>query len=191
MEDAGECADFAPYTVNSLTETISPPQAGNLQLCSPGDAFLIVSNTNPEFTYILYDDLITSEPLAEDVSGRFKIKVKNNRTFYISQRTGNCESERTEVGVTIGTASVNIPTAITPNGDGINDTWKIEGIEIYSRSSIEVFTRTGEKVFNSKGGAQIFDGKWRGNLLPTGVYYYIVKLDPDCNPLSGSLTIVR
>ncbi len=49
-----------------------------------------------------------------------------------------------------------------------------------------VFTRYGEKIFESKGYNKPFDGTTNGRQLPAGVYYYIINLNTDCNLLSGS-----
>jgi gliding motility-associated-like protein len=96
------------------------------------------------------------------------------------------------VQVTIeGISALNIANTITPNGDGINDYWKISGIENYPNASVQIFTRYGQKVFDSKGYAQPFDGTSNGTPLPVGVYYYIINLNTNCNLLSGNLTIIR
>ncbi len=65
---------------------------------------------------------------------------------------------------------------VSPNGDGINDTWVIENIADYPEAVIRVFDRNGREVFrtddyrNDWGGTQGNGGK----LLPVGSYYYIV-----------------
>ena len=58
-------------------------------------------------------------------------------------------------------------------------------------SLVQVFTRYGQKVFESKGYEHPFDGTHGGKELPTGVYYYIINLGTSCNILSGNVTIIR
>ncbi|WP_367119159.1 gliding motility-associated C-terminal domain-containing protein, partial [uncultured Mucilaginibacter sp.] len=48
-----------------------------------------------------------------------------------------------------------------------------------------------QKVFESKGYTQPFNGKLGGSLLQPGVYYYIINLNTSCNLLSGSITLIR
>ena len=111
--------------------------------------------------------------------------------FYLTQFVGNCESKALEVNITIGSSGVIIPNTFTPNNDGINDLWAIKGLDSYPDVLVQVFTRYGQKVFESKGYSQYFDGKLGGTNLPAGVYYYIINLNSKCSLLSGSLTIIR
>ncbi|WP_184546756.1 gliding motility-associated C-terminal domain-containing protein [Mucilaginibacter sp. FT3.2] len=54
-----------------------------------------------------------------------------------------------------------------------------------------MFNRYGQKLFESKGYGQPFNGTFNGKALPTGTYYYIINLSKNCNLLSGSVTILR
>jgi len=104
---------------------------------------------------------------------------------------GDCESSRTQVNIALILLQADIPNIITPNNYGINDYWQINGIESYPNAEVQVFTRYGQKVFESKGYAKPFDGTYNGQKLPVGAYYYIINLNNKCNLLSGSLTIIR
>ncbi|MGA9648339.1 gliding motility-associated C-terminal domain-containing protein [Pedobacter sp.] len=86
---------------------------------------------------------------------------------------------------------LQIPNSITPNGDGINDTWKIIGASNYPDAEFYVFNRNGDKIFYSKGDVKDFDGTKNGKPLSVGVYYYMIDLKTDCGKLSGSLTILK
>lgn len=70
-----------------------------------------------------------------------------------------------------------IPGGLSPNGDGINDTWDIQGLENYPVTSISVFDRWGKKLFFSTSGSTSWDGTSNGRECPTGDYYYIIELD--------------
>jgi len=86
---------------------------------------------------------------------------------------------------------VIIPTIITPNNDGYNDTWIMPGIEMYPDASVEVFDRWGKRVFFSKGYATPWDGTFKGNALPMDSYHYVIRLRPEYEPIKGTITIVR
>jgi len=192
VNDASGCGLVsASYTVQNQSENISPPSVSNLQLCSAGDALLQVSSPSSGYSYRLYADQTATTPLDEQTSGNFKITVKSNTILYVSQVSGTCESQRTAVQVSVGISAVDIANAFTPNGDGINDYWVINGIASYPLATIQVFTRYGQKIFESKGYATPFDGTFEGKKLSPGVYYYIINLKSNCNLLSGSLTIIR
>lgn len=75
--------------------------------------------------------------------------------------------------------------ALSPNGDGINDTFHIKGIVNYPDNTVEIYNRWGVKVFDAKSyneSDNVFagysDGRVtvkRGEKLPTGTYFYIIK----------------
>lgn len=84
-----------------------------------------------------------------------------------------------------------IPSAFTPNQDGVNDTWEIQGIAGYPNASINVFNRWGRLVFHSRGYPLAWDGTAGGIPLPPGVYYYLIDPGIFLAPISGSLSIIR
>ena len=88
---------------------------------------------------------------------------------------------------------VVIPTGFTPNGDGYNDTWIIDFVELFPDIEVEVYSRWGELLFQSVGYQQPWDGRYEGGMVPVGTYYYVVKLnDPDFpEPFTGPLTVIR
>ncbi len=179
------------YTIAEDSENIPAPSASNVQLCSAGNALLRVNNAQASVTYRLYDNPSSPHIIDEQKGGSFKVNVTANQSFYISQLNGTCESERAEMQVTVGLSAKDIVNTFTPNGDGVNDYWKINSIESYPQASIQVFTRYGQLVFNSIGYAHPFDGTFSGKKLPAGVYYYVINLGTSCKILSGSLTIIR
>ncbi|MDP5074869.1 MAG: gliding motility-associated C-terminal domain-containing protein [Flavobacteriales bacterium] len=74
---------------------------------------------------------------------------------------------------------ITIPQAITPNGDGYNDSFVIEGIEYYPNNELVIFNRWGVEVFRANGYQNDWDGRSSSKLnvggedLPTGTYYYL------------------
>jgi gliding motility-associated-like protein len=84
-----------------------------------------------------------------------------------------------------------IPSAFTPNGDGINDTWVIKYLESYVGATVEVFNRYGQKVYSSVGYSIPWDGRYNNALLPAGVYYYLINPGHGRKTFSGSVTIIR
>jgi gliding motility-associated-like protein len=84
-----------------------------------------------------------------------------------------------------------IPNAFTPNNDGINDTWEIKYLDTYPGATVEVFNRSGARVFTSNGYAKSWDGTLNGSPLPIGVYYYVINPKSGRSAMSGSLTIIK
>lgn len=86
-----------------------------------------------------------------------------------------------------------INEVFTPNGDNINDTWMIRGIQNFPDNELQIFNRWGDIVYQITG----YDNDWRGNnnngdLLPAGPYWYIIRAnDEEDSVWSGSVTIIR
>ena len=83
-----------------------------------------------------------------------------------------------------------IPNAFTPNNDGINDTWHIETLEAYPHADVKVFNRYGQIVFDNHGITKSWDGKFKGELLSTGAYPYIIDLKNNSQLIRGVVFII-
>jgi len=87
---------------------------------------------------------------------------------------------------------LTIPNAISPNGDGINDVWNIDLIDLYPDAEIKIFNRWGELVWASeKGYPQPWNGRSKGRELPVDSYHYIIDLNNGRKVILGHVTIVR
>jgi gliding motility-associated-like protein len=85
----------------------------------------------------------------------------------------------------------DISNAFSPNGDGINDVWSLLFLQDYPNATVQILNRYGQLVFLSTGYAQPWDGKFKGQDLPIGTYYYLINLRNGKPPLVGSVTIVK
>ncbi len=84
---------------------------------------------------------------------------------------------------------IEIVDLFTPNGDGVNDTWEINFLQNIGVYSIQVFSRGGLEVMQSENYSSDWDGTFKGNALPEGTYYYIIRNDD--KEFKGPLTIKR
>jgi gliding motility-associated-like protein len=87
-----------------------------------------------------------------------------------------------------------IPNAFSPNGDGKNDKWVIANIKNYVGMYIQVFNRYGQMVFSSTDSKNFdWDGTMlgKGEPLPVGTYYYIMKGTFDLPTITGNVIILR
>lgn len=83
---------------------------------------------------------------------------------------------------------------ITPNDDGMNDTWIIYGIGEYADNKVIIFNRWGGPVWEADGYDN-YDVVWNGtNLqgedLPDGTYYYIIDI-PELDTYKGWVQLTR
>ena len=85
-------------------------------------------------------------------------------------------------GDSCDTIEINVSDAISPNGDGINDTWVIYNIENHPNAVVKVFNRWGKEVFKARHYQNNWGGEFGTNTetLPEGgSYYYQIDLDGD------------
>jgi gliding motility-associated-like protein len=120
-------------------------------------------------------------------------KVDPDSTGYytvLAISADNCASEDSVKIVVV--QRIMVPDIFTPNGDGHNDTWRIIGIEAYPDITVTIFDRWGGVVFYGKGSDQPpFDGTFRGEALPEGVYVFKIQAKPNGHINRGSFMIGR
>jgi gliding motility-associated-like protein len=110
-------------------------------------------------------------------------------TYTLSAKVGDCTDE-SKVTVTV-LPRVRIPSAFSPNGDGLDDTWEIDRIAEYPNSRVIIFNRWGNKLFETTGyrRGNEWDGTIKGQPAPLGTYYYVITLG-NGKSYTGPLTIV-
>jgi gliding motility-associated-like protein len=92
-------------------------------------------------------------------------------------------------------SDLEIPTFISPNEDGLNDSWFIKGLDKYPNASTKIFNRWGSLVYEELPYQNDWEGTTRASLtgekLPSGTYFYILNLGNDSDPLIGYLQLRR
>lgn len=86
-----------------------------------------------------------------------------------------------------------IPSAFTPNGDGINDVFRVEGV-LLSNFSIEIYTRWGERIYSSSDANFLWNGTCNGVFCQEGVYLYWMSFSLPNNKrksYDGMITLLR
>ena len=87
-----------------------------------------------------------------------------------------------------------IPNAISPNGDGKNDVWKLDFLSLmYPNAEVDIYNRWGENLFHSSGYANPWDGTYKNEKLPVGTYYYVLNLNDASVPelFKGGILLIR
>ena len=90
----------------------------------------------------------------------------------------------------------HIPNAFTPNGDGLNDDFRILGVppEHITRFNIQIFNRWGQLVFSSSNILESWDGKLNGSFCEPGVYSWVIYYELNNKTRvsnKGTLTLLR
>lgn len=97
----------------------------------------------------------------------------------------------------VETCEVEVPEGFSPNGDMINDTFSIPGIDQYDNFELKVFNRLGSVVYETKASNYVeFAGipnaglNSGDGLLPVGTYFYVIKFnDADVEDIASWLYI--
>jgi gliding motility-associated-like protein len=185
VADNNGCTTTTPFVI-----TVSPPPVITLQ----ATANVLEGEQNTLNPKVAGDSLkylwspITGISNPNILNPSFSPTVDTKYTLTVTSAKGCSASAQVDVHVL---KKPVIPNAFTPNNDGINDTWDIKYLNIYTNATIEVFNRLGVKVYSSKGYTIPWDGKFDGKSLPFGVYYYIIDPKTGAKKITGSLTIIR
>lgn len=73
-------------------------------------------------------------------------------------------------------APTMIYNGFSPNNDGINDFFVVEGLEDTDTEQVSIFNRWGNLVFYVKDYQNNWDGTWNGEDLPDGTYFYVIQV---------------
>ncbi|UNY99710.1 T9SS type B sorting domain-containing protein [Zhouia spongiae] len=86
---------------------------------------------------------------------------------------------------------IDIPDHFTPNGDNYNDTWGPDNDEGFPEIRTRIYDRYGRMVAEVRVGEK-WDGRYNGSPLPTGDYWYVMKLEgSDEREFMGHFTLLR
>ena len=80
---------------------------------------------------------------------------------------------------------------LSPNGDGLNDSWKIENIDLYPNNEVMVFDKTGRVIYSKKGYNNEWNGTVAGSALSQDTYYYIIDFGPGLPKKKGFITMLN
>jgi len=144
-------------------------------------------NASGEYTYTL------------DSNNESVKSLNNNETlvdtfsYTISDGSGGFSSAY--LIITIGgytdLEDIRVPKGFSPDGNNINDTFTIKGIENYPDNELSVYNRWGNLVYHKKSYKNDWDGSAIGKnkKLPIGTYFYVLKIEGKSSPFKGYVYI--
>lgn len=134
-----------------------------------------IQDTTVARTFIYPEDTITYYVLGTDAFG--------------------CQNIDSVTVFVLPTPRFYVPNAFTPDGDGMNDFFRIEYYENFVLGSLQVFNRWGQLVFSTDDISEAWDGRLSdGQPLPSGTYIYIIQGNDEIGaPLrrQGNITLIR
>lgn len=207
-------AEYVPSAADiqngSVVLTLTANGAGNCYI--PSDKLTVKFIPPPTVSagpakYVLKGQTVTLDPTVSDPDVTYSWSPNidiSSTTVENPVVTGNADQTYTLTvtdsrGCT-ATSSVKvivsppivIPNAFTPNGDGVNDQWNIQGLTAYQQATVDIFDRNGQKIYHSVGYGIPWDGTYKGQQVPYGVYYYIINPNfSGLKVLTGNVTVIR
>ena len=120
---------------------------------------------------------------------------KDEGTTYVRLKATNSYCSRdTSFTITVGESRLEAPNIFSPGtSPSVNDEWKVAYKSIV-QFKCWIFNRWGVEIFRFSDPAQGWDGKYKGKLVPPGVYYYIIEAkgaDNQNYKLKGNINILR
>jgi len=175
----------------------------NLELCINDEPTLSeltnnITEYNASTNNVVWYDAVTNGSI---ITGNPNLEPFTTYYVVLVDAITGCESS-TPLAVTpdlTGCGLLSLPDGFSPNGDGTNDTYDIDNLDVlYPNFEIEIYNRYGNIVYKGNANTPRFDGKSNQSRtlgkgeLPVGVYYYIFNFNDGVNePEQGRLYLSR
>lgn len=132
------------------------------------------------YTYYFEDNPSSSGSYFINQDGNYLVRVVDGK---------GCE---TSIEVPMEFIDIEIPNFFTPDGDGYKDTWAIKNSEAFPDIYVKIYDRYGRTIKEFIGQGE-WDGSYNKTDLPTGDYWYIIKLNGprDSREFIGHVTVYR
>ncbi len=149
-KDSIELKEFTKPEISLIADTT---------ICDDTEFYL--SSEWPDATDYIWQNGQHGKEILVESSGIYKLSIINM-----------CGVATDSVDITVRYCGEFVfPNIITPNGDGINDYFKIKGLEWSSGWEMSIFNREGKMVFHSSD----YKNNWNAPDLSDGVYFYIME----------------
>ncbi len=169
------CVSNSPAISNTITMIVNPfpvitcnpanptiPAGASVQLNATVSEPIVSQLWTPPTG--LNDPLLLDPVAAPAITTTYNLRVVS---------AGNCVANK-ELTVTVF-KDIYIPNSFTPNGDGINDIFRIPPGTTFTLSAFLVYDRYGKEIFNSADISKGWDGNYKGKRVQAGAYTYLIK----------------
>ncbi len=167
------------------------PFAGNDTIIVKGSSLRFNASGGAYYTWspgTYLDDISGPNPL-----GYFPDTTRLDYIVYVRSEN-DCEGYDTINVWVVGQAAAFLPTAFSPNGDGMNDVFTPIGIGYSDVKFFRIVNRFGEEVFFADRFKTGWDGTYKGEPAPDGTYFWVIKIVDRFGKeevLKGDVTLLR
>ncbi len=180
VKNANGCTNSDSINVKYLLLPIVT--LGNDTLLCPGQTISLTPNVNTNVQYSW-----------QNGSNLPSINVSDTGTFTINVENF-CGTARSSIIVRKGICQLYIPNSFTPNGDNLNDIFRIKYPFSVKQFQMSVYNRYGQIVFTTEDMAKGWDGNFKGVQQPRGTFVWIISftdIDGRSKVLQGTVLLLR
>jgi gliding motility-associated-like protein len=194
----GVCSDSASAVIaldNEVKSSFTMPDF----ICPEDKLELTNTSTGKIDAWRWNFDVLASSTLKDPLP--FVLPSNNNRELYLTiklvafNNTLGCSDSSRKILTVLNNCFIAVPSAFTPNNDGLNDYFGPHNAVKALNLDFKVFNRWGQLVFHSRNWREKWDGKINGVLEPSGVYVWMLSYTHrDTNqPVfqKGTVTLIR
>jgi gliding motility-associated-like protein len=188
------CSSNASTTSFPVSAAIAPvitaePQVA--EICGNGSesVTLTVAGSYESYTW---STNATGESLVVKTPGTYRVNTLDANACADTAEIVLASKPGCEAG-SVPAIEITVPKVFTPNDDGSNDFWLIEGLEEYPDCLMSVFDGRGRRVFEAAGSMLMnnpWDGRAAGGPVPDGTYFFVFGC-PNGARATGSVLIIR
>lgn len=139
--------------------------------------------------YAQFEWYLNEMPVGQGTTLYYQLNnVQSGQTLSVVASNAFCiDSLSQQVTINVDSlSSFYFPNVFSPNGDGINDCFKIAQADLYTNCfSLQIFNRWGKQVFSSTDP----NACWEGSRESNGVYFYTVRIGE--TEINGHVTLIE
>ena len=177
---------------DSGTVTINPLPVANLpasvKFCPDTlSEYVLNAGTGPSYKYFWIPTNDTVSQISVNAQGTYTVTIANKY---------NCTASSQTLVQEVCPPRLYISSAFSPNNDGSNDIYDVYSAHVGSFQML-IFNRWGEIIYESLDKTKFWNGMYRGEPMPIGVYPWVITYEGDTEEykgpynMKGSVTVVR
>lgn len=188
-----EADTSAPSYGRIMADFITVPASECVNMLSP-EVQLIDMSEGGESGFWLYGDGSMANYLSANALSHIYNDVGTYTITLMIENSGGCQATASKEVCVVYATRIVAPTAFSPNGDGINDVFRLRTLAV-ADFQLSIYNRWGEKVFFTSNQDDGWDGTFKDKRCPLDVYMFVVNYrNLERNKMevySGNLTLVR
>jgi gliding motility-associated-like protein len=191
LEVTTSCGKFMSNEISVTIQKLDHLQISNEQLICPGESAELTVSGGVSYKWL------PANGLKDSLSERITVTPSESTVYSVIVTDAEGCTALASVKVVVICDDTSIPSGFSPNNDGVNDYFMIDGIENHPGNVIYIYNRWGNLVFKQKeydnrwNGESNVSGPLSGQQLPDGTYYFLLDLNNNQPPVSGYVMLRR